>query len=148
MLKLLETRRLPRGADAAVNDLRQEHEAALAWRDVVQVCDDYRHDHCAKHLATFLPALPVCANNSPAFILFRDVSDHTDDWGRVSHNGRHVAPAFVHWVMHGRACINVGGKRLAVSRGDMFAMDMNKRHGVESRSLCITVCVTVPRCTV
>lgn len=147
MLKLLETRRLPRGTAAAVKELRSSHEAALSWRDVVQVSDDYRNDPCTRFLRLFLPALPVCAEQ-PAFLLFRDVESHTDDWSRVRNGDRHVAPAFVHWVLYGRAVISVGSKKMAVKRGDVFAMDMNKRHGVESRSLCITACVTVARCTV
>ena len=148
MLKLLGNRRLPNGTAAAIKELREAHEVFLKWRDVIQIADDYRQERGAKHLGLFLDGLPECVSDVPVFLMFRDVSDHTDDWGRVKHNGRFVSPAFVHWVVHGKAVVNLEGKRLSVKRGDVFAIDMNRRHSVESQSLCITACVTVPRCTV
>lgn len=148
MLKLIQKQRLPKGTSAAVKELRASNEFLLKHRDVIQIADDYRQQKEAKHLQLFLKYLPPSAHDIPAILLFRDVEKHSDDWPHIRYNQRYVAPAFVHLVIHGTAKLTVGNRTLQVRPGDVFAMDMNKPHSVDSRSLCITVCVTVPRCTV
>lgn len=147
MLKIIGKKRLPKGTAKAVKEIRSEHEWFLERREVVQITKDYRNEKGSEYIDMYLPMLPDSVCDEEAILMFRDVGDHDDDWRKVRHNGRFVSAAFVHIVIHGRADIFCGGKSVSVEKGDVFAIDMNKRHSVRSNTLCITACVTVPKCT-
>ena len=80
------------------------------------------------------------------FLVFRQVVEHTDKWGYIYRNGRHLLPGFLHVVVYGKASVKLGRNVLHVERGDMFVMDTSKKHSVISDTLCATVTATVALC--
>lgn len=142
MLKVLQHTRLPNGSRAVVAQLRAQYENSLRFTQVIQI-NKFEDRH--GWLRLFSHLLPVAHDNSEGFLLFRRVSSHADDWSKVRRGNRWVAPAFVHVVLHGSAKVTVGRASKRVVAGDIFVMDMHKKHSVDSDSLCITAVSTVPR---
>lgn len=158
MLKIVKQGILPRGAKTRVRKLASLTNVQKRFNllEVVQL-DSQRIKWAGAEAVKIWeevwekikPNLPTFSNGfqgcEAAILYFRQVSEHKDDWPPVHLKGRRLAPCFLHLVLDGSATIHVDRQKLLVQPGDMFVIDMNKRHKVTDTSLCTTACLTYPR---
>lgn len=78
-------------------------------------------------------------------LCFQNVGKHNDDWQSLYIKGRRYAPGFLHVVLAGKFTLKMGRTKVELKRGDVFLMNPNEDHSVETKSkMCATYVCTVP----
>lgn len=88
----------------------------------------FNRDYYLNQIQRFLK-FKAHKENEDGILIFRDVSEHNDNWGKV---GKYK-PYFIHVMLSGSGEIRIHRanrivKKLEVSKGDVFILDPNYNH--------------------
>ena len=151
MLKHIDHRPVPRGTSKWLDSVgRKKYPASFAAEmrqyDVFQYGEHNLNKATGPAPTVLRGAWPACADQQEIdFLDFKSVDEHDDGWPDTKHDGKWCKPVFWHWVLRGEFTLYVGSQKKTFKKGDIFVMDMNKKHRVEATKLCTTMVATVPK---